>query len=104
MVAAHAVQLGYHRLGLTGTRYLVDSEVYPEKLSALGLEYLRPNPVERAEINRIIFDELVVGSFTPAELDEMKMKTIAVWVTAWPFDLVSPPYDATIWICGYGPV
>jgi aspartate racemase len=66
VVAAHAVERGYHRLGLTGTRYLVDSEVYPEKLSALGIEYLRPNPVERAEINRIIFEELIAGIFTPA--------------------------------------
>ena len=63
VVAAHAVERGYRRLGLTGTRYLVDSEVYPEKLSALGLEYLRPNPGERAEINRIIFEELVAGVF-----------------------------------------
>jgi aspartate racemase len=40
--------------------------VYPEKLSARGLAYLRPNPVERAEINRVIFTELVAGVFTPA--------------------------------------
>jgi len=65
VVAAHAAACGYRRLGLTGTRYLVDSEVYPEKLAARGLEYLRPNPAERAEINRIIFEELVAGIFTP---------------------------------------
>jgi aspartate racemase len=64
VVAAHAVERGFHRLGLTGTRYLVDSEVYPEKLAAHGLEYLRPNPAERAAINRIIFEELVAGVFT----------------------------------------
>lgn len=63
VVAAHAAERGFHRLGLTGTRYLVDSEVYPEKLAARGLEYLRPTPVERAEINRIIFEELVAGVF-----------------------------------------
>jgi aspartate racemase len=65
VVAAEALQRGFHRLAITGTRYLVDSEVYPEKLSARGLAYLRPNPVERAEINRIIFTELVAGVFTP---------------------------------------
>jgi aspartate racemase len=37
--------------------------VYPEKLAARGLEYLRPTPVERAEINRIIFEELIAGVF-----------------------------------------
>ena len=61
VVAAQAVERGFHRIGLTGTRYLVDSEVYPEKLAARGLKYLRPLPAERAEINRFIFEELVVG-------------------------------------------
>jgi aspartate racemase len=63
VVASHAAERGFHRLGLTGTRYLVDSEVYPEKLTARGLEYVRPTPVERTEINRIIFEELVAGVF-----------------------------------------
>jgi aspartate racemase len=65
VVATHAAERGFRRLGLTGTRYLVDSEVYPEKLAARGLEYLRPNPAERAEINRIIFEELIAGVFKP---------------------------------------
>ena len=65
VVAAQANERGFHRLGITGTRYLVDSEVYPEKLSARGLGYLRPSPAERAEINRIIFEELVAGVFRP---------------------------------------
>jgi aspartate racemase len=66
VVAEEALERGYRRLGVTGTRYLVDSEVYPDKLSARGLANLRPNPGERAEINRIIFDELVCGVFTDA--------------------------------------
>ncbi|MGB6603085.1 MAG: amino acid racemase [Steroidobacteraceae bacterium] len=65
VVAAHAVARGFRTLGITGTRYLVDSEVYPEKLAERGLSYLRPNPAERAEINRIIFEELVCGLFRP---------------------------------------
>jgi aspartate racemase len=65
VVAGEAVARGLRRIGLTGTKYLVESEVYPEKLAARGLEYLRPNPDERAEINRIIMDELVYGVFKP---------------------------------------
>jgi aspartate racemase len=65
IVAAQAVERGFRRLGLTGTRYLVDSEVYPEKLVARGLEYVRPSKVEREEINRIIMEELVYGVFKP---------------------------------------
>ena len=64
VVADYAVQRGFHRLGLTGTRYLIDSEVYPEKLSERGIEYLRPDPIERSEINRIIFEELIAGILT----------------------------------------
>src|ERR1700704_6665538 len=64
VVAEQAVERGFRRLGLTGTRWLVESEVYPEKLTARGLEYVRPNAAEREDINRIIFDELVNGVFT----------------------------------------
>lgn len=65
IVAARAVERGFRRVGVTGTRWLVESDVYPEKLSARGLEYVRPNAAERAEIDRIIMDELVYGDFKP---------------------------------------
>jgi len=65
VVAAEAVERRFRRIGLTGTRWLVDSEIYPEKLAARGLEYVRPDADEREEINRIIFDELVYGIFKP---------------------------------------
>ena len=65
VVAAEAVARGFKRVGITGTRWLVDSEVYPEKLSARGLAYLRPTAEERAETNRIIMDELVNDVFKP---------------------------------------
>jgi aspartate racemase len=64
-VAAEAARRGHRRLALTGTRWLVESEVYPEKLRALGLAFLRPDPAERAEIDRIIMEELVRGIFRP---------------------------------------
>jgi aspartate racemase len=64
-VAAQAAGRRFRRLGLTGTRYLVESEVYPEKLKARDLEYVRPNAEDREEINRIIMDELVYGVFKP---------------------------------------
>ena len=63
--AAQAVEHGFRRIGLTGTRYLVESEVYPEKLEERGLGYMLPDAEERAEINRIIFEELVCGVFKP---------------------------------------
>ena len=65
VVAAEAAGRGFKRLGLTGTRWLVDGEVYSDKLAARGLEHVRPSTQERHEINRIIMDELVCGVFKP---------------------------------------
>jgi aspartate racemase len=65
VVAAEAAARGFRRIGITGTRWLVDSEVYPEKLSARGLAYLRPSAAEREACNRIIMDELVCSTFKP---------------------------------------
>ena len=68
VVAAAAVARGFRRLGLTGTRWLVDSEVYPEKLSARGLTCVHPTAAERDDTNRIIMDELVYGVLEPASV------------------------------------
>ena len=65
VVAAEAKKNVYKRLGLTGTKWLVESEVYPNALEENGLSYVRPNEQERDEINRIIMDELVPGIFKP---------------------------------------
>jgi len=65
VVGARALEMGCRRLGLTGTRWLVESPVYPEKLAERGLAYVRPKEVEREEISRIIMDELVYGVFKP---------------------------------------
>lgn len=65
VVAAQAVERGFRCVGLTGTRWLVESEVYPERLIERGLTYVRPNTTEREDINRIIMSELVNGVFMP---------------------------------------
>ena len=64
VVAEHAVARGFRRLGLTGTRSLVDSDVYPATLAARGLECVKPNAAERDAIDRVIFDDLVNAVFT----------------------------------------
>lgn len=65
VVADDAVQRGFRRVGLTGTRWLVESDVYPDKLGARGLDYVRPSRADRDDINSVILDELVKGVFTP---------------------------------------
>jgi aspartate racemase len=59
---------GFKKLGLTGTRFLVNSEVYPEKLAGLGIGFLRPSQEQREKINTIIFEELVRGQQTQEAL------------------------------------
>ena len=68
VVASTAAERGYERVGVLGTRWLVDSDVYPDKLRARGLEAVCPNDAERDEINRIIMDELVCSVFRPESI------------------------------------
>ncbi|HEV3486022.1 MAG TPA: aspartate/glutamate racemase family protein, partial [Vicinamibacterales bacterium] len=68
VVVAETAARGFTRVGLTGTRPLVESDVYPERLTARGVECIRPEPGARAEIDRIIMQELVYGVFRPDAL------------------------------------
>jgi aspartate racemase len=63
VVAGEAVRQGFRRIGITGTRWLVESDVYPGKLAARGLDHVRPSAEEREVMNRSIMDELVYGVF-----------------------------------------
>ena len=67
-VANEAQRQRLTRLGVLGTRYLMEGPVYPEKLNAAGLEYRIPGTAQREKINQIIFDELVNGKFTTPAL------------------------------------
>jgi aspartate racemase len=68
VVADEAARRSCKRLGLTGTRWLVESDVYPQKLAARGIECVRPGDTEREEVNRIIMDELVYGVCKPEDV------------------------------------
>lgn len=68
VVADEALRRGFRRLGITGTRWLVDSDVYPAALAARGLAWQRPTAAERDMLGRLIMDELVRGIFTPEAL------------------------------------
>jgi aspartate racemase len=64
-VANEAKRHGYKRLGILGTRALMEGPVYREKLKAVGIEHRIPAAEQRERIHRIIFDELVNGVFLP---------------------------------------
>jgi aspartate racemase len=69
VVAAEAVARGFHRVGLSGTRWLVESQVYPEQLAARDITWVLPTPVEIDQIHDNIMDELVRGIFTREATD-----------------------------------
>ncbi len=68
-VAHEAGRRGYKKVGLTGTKMLVESQVYPNKLQASGIACVKPTAEERDEIHRIIFEELVHGVFEEESLE-----------------------------------
>jgi aspartate racemase len=68
VVAAEAQQRGFKRLAITGTRWLVNSGVYPAALEQRGLLWQRPDDADRDEMARIIMDELVYGRFAPSSV------------------------------------
>jgi aspartate racemase len=65
VTAAEAERRGFRRVGVVGTRWLVESGVYPEKLSARGIGHMRADAAEESEVNRIIMNELTYGVFKP---------------------------------------
>jgi aspartate racemase len=62
-VASVAAERGFRRVLVLGTRYLMESPVYPAKLAPRGIGFEIPPAPDRERINTIIFDELVNGRF-----------------------------------------
>ena len=62
-VAEEAHRHGYRRLGILGTKYLMEGPVYPEALKVFEVDSRTPDLTDREKINQIIFKELVNGVF-----------------------------------------
>lgn len=63
VVTDEAQRRGFHRLGVLGTKYLMESPVYPDAAARHGIECLIPELPDREKINTIIFKELVNAIF-----------------------------------------
>jgi aspartate racemase len=66
VVADRAARDGRHRVGVLGTRYLMDGPVYPRAFGSRGIVAELPAAEDRETINRIIFDELLNAVFAPS--------------------------------------
>lgn len=57
---------GVRRVALLGTRYVMEEDFYRRRLTDRhGLEVMVPGPADRQEVNRVIFEELVLGRVEP---------------------------------------
>jgi aspartate racemase len=60
-LGVEAQRIGSKRVGLLGTRFTMTGPVYPDALGALGIDVIVPSEADQAEIDRIIFEELIDG-------------------------------------------
>jgi aspartate racemase len=54
---------GFRTVALLGTRYTMEQPFYVAHLARHGIEWVVPDPAGRAEVHRVIFDELCKGDF-----------------------------------------
>jgi aspartate racemase len=61
---------GLTRIGLLGTKFTMEQDFYKGKLEKdYGLDVLVPDPGEREDVHRIIYDELCMGEVKAASRD-----------------------------------
>jgi aspartate racemase len=73
-----AVSAGYRRLGLIGTRFVMESDLYPARLAPAGLEVVLPTPDEREKVHAIYFGELVDGVIRDESRDALRKVVVAM--------------------------
>ena len=65
-VTAAAVRTaGLERIGLLGTAFTMEQPFLRERLAAAGLQVLVPGPSDRAEVHRVVYEELCLGVVRP---------------------------------------
>jgi aspartate racemase len=69
VVADSALQKGRRRIAILGTEWTMTGPVYPGAFERRGLGWEIPDPADRAEIHRIIFDELCLGEIREESRD-----------------------------------
>ena len=57
---------GLKRVALLGTAYTMNEDFYKDRLRVNGLEVVVPDATDRATVNRVIFEELVLGKVEAA--------------------------------------
>lgn len=63
VVMEEAKRRGYRRLGITGTAWTMQGNVYPDACARHGFDWQVPDVATQAELHRIIMDQLCMGEF-----------------------------------------
>lgn len=62
--AAAVRSAGVERVGLLGTAFTMEQDFYRDRIASHGLEVVVPEAGDRADVHRIIYEELVLGVVT----------------------------------------
>lgn len=74
VVAEQAARDGRRKIAILGTNWTMTGPVYPGALGRRGLAWEIPDEADRAEIHRVIMDELCLGEFR----DESRAAYVAI--------------------------
>jgi aspartate racemase len=66
------IAAGVDTVGLLGTRFTMEKAFYRERLEARGLTVLVPDADDIATVNRVIYDELVLGIISDVSREEYR--------------------------------
>jgi aspartate racemase len=87
VVADQAARDGRTRVGVLGTRFTMEGPVYRRALGARGITAEVPDEDDRSILNKLIFDELVVGVFS--EVARQEHLRVIEQLAAWGCDAVA---------------
>ena len=71
---AAAVAGGYRRVGIIGTRFVVESRLYPDRFDPAGIRIVQPTAAEEDVVHGIYYGELLDGVIR----DESRERIVAV--------------------------
>lgn len=71
VTAAAVTADGSTRVGLLGTRFTMEEPFYRERLAAHGLDVQVPDAQDRERVHRVIYDELIHATVTPAAVETL---------------------------------
>lgn len=72
VVADEARRRGFAKVAVLGTDWTMQGPVYPRALEARGMGWAVPDGETRAELHRIIMDELCLGRFLPSSIESFR--------------------------------